>query len=50
MATMNRIYSLNSTRPESTLVKRFESRALLVRSYKTKQMREIVVLAKIREY
>ena len=49
MATMNRVYSLYSDRLESALEKRSESRALFVRSYKTKHMRENVVLARILE-
>lgn len=49
MATMNRVYSLYSDRLESAFEQREESRAPFVRSYKTKHMRENVVLAKIRE-
>ena len=49
MATMNRIYSLYIDFPKSTLEKDLESRNLMVRSYKTKHMREIGVMAKVRE-
>ena len=45
MATLNRIYSLYSDRYESSLEKRSEWRLVLMPSYKTKQMRENVVLA-----
>ena len=45
MATMNRIYSLYIDRPVSTLEKGLESRTALMRSYKTKHMRENVGFA-----
>ena len=49
MATFNRISSLYSYRYESSLEERCEWGFVGVRSYKTKQMRENVVLAEVRE-
>ena len=49
MAAFNRIYSLYSYRYELSLEKRCEWSFIGVRSYKTKQMRENVVLAEVRE-
>ena len=47
MATMNRIYSLYSDRYESSLEKCSKWGLIFMPSYKTKQMRESVVLAEI---